>query len=118
MTTWSEHFSCADEAFWLLCSGTGRESTYGKDGVRDDNRGCDGYYKADIVFDHQNGDADAAGFSVCGSGGQYFSDCNLHSGADAYLCAQDYMRVYFDYFFRQLDYDVYCRIYDGALVQL
>lgn len=83
----------------------------------DDIRCCGRYYEADTVFDHQVVAADAVGLSVCWFDSQYFSDCNLHSGADAYLCAQSYLCIYFNYFIWQLDHDIHCGVYDRAVVK-
>ncbi len=80
---------------WRGRSCCGRKKRiYGKDGVRDDYRSRGGYYKADSVFDYQVGAADAVSLSVCGFGGQYFSDCHFHSGADVDDDTEDFKRVY------------------------
>lgn len=83
--------------------------------LRDDGRCSDGYHQAGFVFNYQGIAASVIGIAMCGSGCQYFSDCDIHSRADTYFCAEDYLRLSFFGFVWKLDDDGNGGIYDTAV---
>ena len=57
-------------------------------------------------------------FSGCGTGRQYFSDGDVHSGTDAYLRAKDYLCISWNDDIWFLDTNQSDRVYQYALVRL
>ena len=53
------------------------------------------------------------GVTCCRTYRQYISDCHIHSGADAYLCAQDIKCFCGNNALRRLDNKQYYHLYDG-----
>jgi len=57
-------------------------------------------------------------FSGCGTGRQYISDGDVHSGTDAYLCAKDCLRISWNDDIWFLDTNQSDRVYQYTLVRL
>ena len=78
----------------------------------------EGHCQTGIVYNYFVLGAVADYFSGCGTGRQYFSDGDVHSGTDAYLRAKDYLCISWNDDIWFLDTNQSDRVYQYALVRL